>query len=683
MNLDALTPIQSEQLSNYLAGLLPNQPPLVCQVLKVSWPDQTRSYLFSNAFAEGAYQAINERAELGLVEARLRAPNPAKPFFRVVVTADVSDNPLNVEFHEGPQFDTNIRQLFEQHGENLRGEVFLYFPAIDLLYSEFAGHFKAPTLGTKYVTPVTLLNGFKGKLLQVPPFRIGWNGCQAKFGGQIRALPVLQRNACRYDRHLGGNVGTLDATNAPRTFCPQDNRETCDAVMGTAANNTQKHFFGSDRVFDQSFLGHRANSKNLTNTYNLESRARDPLGVLFGYRKKFPLQLVQVAKQDPLSSTGTLLTRWLISHGPLDSFIKATLRGKTPQGQEVRLGEYLQAPLTNFYANTGTDAGNLSLIAHCSLNENPVKSAEITFDQIQAEGEARGFREVRHYNADGTFVDQYSNVPTWIIRTLLEHPRVGLGITPDYFRNDAWVGCAEADAAQGLTFNHFVQGGNADKVFEDVCRSMRKSLPFWHGGKLCLVPLGQRTVTENMPTFYAQGEQVNILADEQGLAAIKPLKKSKDEVPRVVWLTFDDDTNEVYGRILQAKAQKLIERDGANWPATDEKEFVGIGVTNEMQAKALATSLLETGEFEKGGTRNNCGFELVVKGVDPQVLNLHPWALCRVLADDYDYLREPGPEYKGDGPRFEWFFVSAKERDEDLRTKLTVWAYAKGLYDSQ
>lgn len=684
MNIDALTAEQSDALRRHLAGWIPGKSLLCCQVLKVSWPDQTRSYVFSDTYRTGAYQPINERVELGLVEARLRAPNPAKPFYRIVVTADISDNPLNVEFFEGPQFDTNVRQMFDQYGENLRGEVFLYFPAIDLLVSEFVGHFKQPTLGTKYLTPVTLLNGFKGKLLQVPPFRIGWNGCQAaQFGGQIRDLKVLQRNACRYDRHLGGNLGTLDpVTGGPRTFCPQDTRQTCDEVMGTATGDAKKHFFGSDTVFDQSFLGHRANSRNLTNTYNLESRARDPLGVLIGYRKKFPLQLVQAAKQDPLSSSGTLLTRWLISHGPIQGFIKATLRGKTPQGADIKLGEYLQTPLTNFYTNTGTNAGNLSLIAHCSLNENPVKSAEITFDQIQAEGEAQGFREVRIYNADGTYTDQYSTVPTWAIRLFLEHPRVGLGITPDYFNNSAWLKCAEADAAQGLSFNHFVQGGDANKVFEDICRSMRKSLPFWHGGKLCLMPLGKRTITGAEPTFYAQGDQINILPDESGMPAIKPLRKSKDEIPRTIWLNFDDDGNEVYGRIIQARAQKLIERDGANWPAGDEREHVGIGVTNETQAKALAASLLEVGEFDKGGTRNNLGFELVVKGVTPEVLGqLHPWALCRVVADDYDYFNEPGPNYDGTGPRFEWFQVIAKERDEDLRTKLTVWAYPRGLHE--
>jgi hypothetical protein len=325
-----------------------------------------------------------------------------------------------------------------------------------------------------------------------------------------------------------------------------------------------------------------------------------------------------------------------------------------------------------------------------------VKSAEITFDQIQAEAEGYGFTEVRHYNADGTFTDQYSTSPTWWIRLLLEHPRFGMRITPDYFINTDWLACAEQDTAEGVTFNHFLQGGVADKVFEDICRSMRKSLPFWHGGKLRIVPIGKEQIVDNLPTFYAQGPQVNILefdgsnlsgmpAEFKGLAAIRPLKKSDDEIARRVWLTFDDDANEVYERAIQAEAQKLIERDYQAsrdaWQRPTEREYVGIGITNETQAKAHAAFLLEQGEFGKGGTRNNCGFELVVKGVDPLVLNLHPWALCRVVADEFDYLREPGPDYDGTGPRFEYFRVIAKERDENLQTKLTVWAYPRGLYE--
>lgn len=697
-NLDALTPLQAEALSNYLAGLLPGEAPLVCQVLSVYWPDQTRSYLFSPVYQQGKYAPINDRQELGLIEGRLRQPY-AKPFYRITVTADVSDNPLNIEFNEGPQFDYCVRELFEQTGENQRGEVFLYFPAIDLLYSEFVGHFKAPTGGSYLHTPVTLMNGLKSRLFQVPDYRIGWNGCQAVFGGLIRDPRVLARNACRHDAQLGGSLGTPDPiTGQARTFCPKTNRAICDEVMGTDPASPIKHFYGSDIVFDQSFLGYRGNGKNLTNTYNLESRAKNPLGILAGYRKKFPLSLVEAARQDPLSSGGTLLTRWLISHGPIQQLVKTTLRGKNPQGQDIRLGTYLQPPLTNFYDKTGTNAGNYSLIANCSLNENPVKSAEITFDQIQGEAEGYGFTEVRHYNADGTYIDKWSASPTWWIRLLLEHPRVGMRITPDYFINSDWLACEAQDISEGLNFNHYIQGGTADKVFEDICRSMRKSLPFWHGGKLRIVPVGKETITDDLPTFYAQGSQANILefdgsnlsgmpGEFKGIAAIRPLKKSDDEIGRRVWLTFDDDTNEVYERVIQAEAQKLIERDYLasrdGWYRPTEKEHVGIGITNETQAKAQAVFLLEEGEFGRGGTRNNAGFELVAKGVDPMVLQLHPWAMCRVFDDHYTYLRDPGPNYDGTGSRFTEFRVFSKTRDENLQSTLMVWAYPKDRYTEQ
>ncbi len=239
---------------------------------------------------------------------------------------------------------------------------------------------------------------------------------------------------------------------------------------------------------------------------------------------------------------------------------------------------------------------------------------------------------------------------------------------------------------------------SAAKVIEDICRSMRYSLPFWHGDKLRIVPLGKETITGNLPTFYAQGENTNILefdgsnlsgmpGEFKGMAAIRPLKKSDDEIPRFTYLTFDDDPNQVYGRMITAEAQKLIQRDmwasRDGWQRPTEKEFVGIGVTNEAQAKALAVSLLEVGEFEKGGTRNNCGFEFVVKGVSPDVLNLHPWALLHLVADDYAYMREPGPNYDNTGPRYEYFRVIGKSRDENLQTTLTVWAYPKGYYEAQ
>lgn len=705
MNLENLTGQQHQLLTEYLAALRPGEPPQVCQVLTVFWPDKTdRSYFFWPAWEDPLYNKLLARPDVGICEARLRAANPAKPFFRINITADVSDNAVAVEFHEGPQFDTCIREKFQDSGENVRASIRLYFPAIDLMVTEFVGHFKAPTLGNQFYTPVQLSNGFRSKLFQIPSLRLGWNGCQATFGGQLATWEQISRNACKYNQHIPvlpagvARIGSLDPdTGGPRTFCPKTNRAVCREVIGNTPTDEKLHFFGSDTVFDQSFLGH-SRQKNLTNTYNLESRSRDPLGVLFGYRRRFPLQLVQVAKQDPLSESGTLLTRWYGGHGPIQQLVSVKLRGKTPQGQEVRLGEYLQPPLTNFPANTGTNPGNLNHIVHVGLNENPVKSAEITFDQIQAEGEGYGFREVRVYNADGTFVDQYSDAPAWCLRTLIESLRFGLRITPNYFNNEDWVALAAADAAAGRTFNHYVQGGTADKVIEDICRSMRYSLPFWHGDKLRIVPLGKETITGNLPTFYAQGENTNILefdgsnlsrmpGEFKGMAAIRPLKKSDDEIPRFTYLTFDDDPNQVYGRLVTAEAQKLIQRDmwasRDGWQRPTEKEFVGIGVTNEAQAKALAISLLEVGEFEKGGTRNNCGFEFVVKGVSPDVLNLHPWALLHLVADDYAYMREPGPNYDNTGPRYEYFRVIGKSRDENLQTTLTVWAYPKGYYEAQ
>ena len=238
---------------------------------------------------------------------------------------------------------------------------------------------------------------------------------------------------------------------------------------------------------------------------------------------------------------------------------------------------------------------------------------------MQAEAEGYGFTEVRHYNADGSYTDQYSISPTWIIRTLLQHPRFGLRLGAQHFVNSDWVASASADAANGIEFNHYLQGGPADRVLQQICESMGKSLPFWHGGKLRFLHLGAETITDNLPTFYAQGEQCNILAFDgsnlsgmpaefKGIAAIRPLQKSADQIPRRVLLTFDDDFNEVYDRVITAEAAQLIAQDfrGSNvsWPPP-EKEYAGVGITNEAQAKQQAVSLLELGPFQQGGTSNN------------------------------------------------------------------------------
>jgi len=684
-NIDNLTPAQAAMLDAYLDGV-GDALPQVYQVVKIFWPGGTVNYSFL-PIADAPFA----------VDSRLRADDLTKPFLGIKRTAAIAPDSVQLRFNDR---DKAIRTLMRD-GENARAEVFLYFPTIDLLVSEFVGQVKRAKRQRWPITQIEIVAGVRPNLYPATTRMIFYTGCGAIYGGHLNTWEEISRNPCKVNNHIPilpdgvQRIGNLDpATGAPFASCPKSSRAVCQQVSGKP-----DMYFGGEEITDVTTVGGGSKS-TLAKPFNVVGDLSVNLGVLFGYRQKIPLTLRHFVRQSPGSNNGSLVTIFWASEGPIQQLFNPTLRGKAPQGQVAFTGEWLQPTTPYVQTVMGQDIGNFSQTAYCLLVENPVNPATIKKEEMTAEASMLGYAAVRVFNADGTFVKTYTEISSWCLLEWLTSLQFGLAlpdrdlVVADFIKLAAW----DAEAVQAKTptgetitatrnrFNQFIQGRKAEEVMKDWCLSMRYSLPFVHGGKLRIVAL-ERWDLSGVPKYLVGDGQTtggDVMAlesgDFKGWPDIEPLFKSADELPLKLKITFDDDEKGVPGRpLLFEDAAAILKARRANqdvgWNAP-EKQYNWYGVTNYAQAVRASNFTQHLGEFDTGGTRNNFGAKLVVNGVRSKTLNLHPAAVIELDWPEFADEREPGFEEP-----FRYFRIIEHYRRPDLKTELTVWAYPKRYYE--
>lgn len=689
-NIDILTAEQAQRLDNYLDGLN-GATPQCAQIVRVYWPEGTVNYSFKPLKDDPPFRSLSFE-----VEDRLLADNSKQPFLTIKRTAAIAPDIVNLKFIDK---DKTIRRLMDK-GENARCEIFLYFPVVDILVSEFVGQVKRPKKQRGPIYTVDVVAGVRPNLYPATTRLVYYTGCQAIYGGHLSTWEEISRNACKVNRHLPvlpagvPVIGNLDpATGAVYADCPQNNKATCALISGKP-----EMYFGGEELQDVTTVGTGSKS-TLAKPYNVQGTLDVELGVLFGHRKNIPLQLRHFVRQSPGSNSGSMVAIYWGMEGPIQQWGPLTFLGAAPQGSNVFNGDWAQPTTAYLQTQMGQDVGNFSNTAYVLVVKNPVNPSTITIQQLRDGGaiaEACGFSEVRQYDAAGNVQLGYYVNSAFAFLTWLTDLRFGLKlplrdfVLGDWVKLDAW----DKEIVQALgpdgqvyttprnNFHQFIVGRKAEEVVKDWQASMR-FLTFIHGGKVRAVGV-DRWDLGSVPSFRVRSEGGDVLAYTDGPFKNSPeielLSKSADELPLVLKVTFDDEEKNVPGRPLlfqdtDAIVAKRKANQDAGWQAPQAQMSL-YGITSYAQAVRASNFRLHLGELDTGGTRNNLGTRFVLNGVRPRTLNLHPGAVLHLDWDELDAELEPGF-----GEPFKYFRVLEHTRRPDLKTEINAWAYPKRYYE--
>jgi hypothetical protein len=170
---------------------------LVAELLRIDWPAPDGSLWFAHTQIDEVrgFTAIADFAE---VKSRL-ITSKGSPFLDIPRSAAIADD--SVDFNAS-DIDGEISRLCYKYGQGIRGEVFAYYPDVDLRLSMFTGTLKAPKDANGVTLKLSLAAGFRSPNLIIPR-RLPAAGCQFVFGGLLPTQTAInEHRGCPYNRHL-------------------------------------------------------------------------------------------------------------------------------------------------------------------------------------------------------------------------------------------------------------------------------------------------------------------------------------------------------------------------------------------------------------------------------------------------------------------------------------------------
>lgn len=648
------------------------------ELLLVRWPSGAAYYAAAEFWAWKGYEKLRAKLAPLAYEARIVTADGGANFFaELLVSSDIADEQVAVELWDG---DGKVNDLVARHGEGVPVEVLYYFPQEDWLVSEWWGTLEAPDALGELTVKLQATAGFRTPNMRIPKKPLGATGCQSLFGGALPAR-MLPFNPCRYDRHVGGSFGLLDAESQPFTSCPKT-QDGCRARLGDTLS-----YYGLDAVNESHLVGQSKGSAVLATAKGNETNLADARAWVFGGR--YVMRKCPVLKITPETNTkhpdqAALRVLWSVCRGPIGYYGTHRINNITvsPRNINERLGLYRQPP-TGFSANIL----NFSLEAH---NYGVVIGGpwtSLTPDQVQVETEvAQGFSEVVVYDAAGNAVRQWSDDRTWVLRTMYEDWVDGLGYDPSRFVNDDWqylsawaTATVRHKAADGTiltgprtSFTGALYGRIAQQQIRDVCLFGGFSLPFQFEGRLRVLPL-ERADLSLAPVFKDYGTDRNILAVADGRSSLGFTRLKNRELPFSVVVSFEDADNNFVQRPLTFKDEGAILAEGQNLSEITVKEttrqYAAVGTVRLNEAVRVGWRLLNFGEFDAGGIRNRGRVVFRTTWLEAKAAALHPFKVIRVLS------RKIQPRYS-----CEYFRVLSIKRLPDLQYEITAQEYNDAAY---
>jgi hypothetical protein len=513
------------------------------------------------------------------------------------------------------------------------------------------------------------------------PRRAFFFGCQAVDGLLLTSQAEVAEGDCPRDMHLGGSVGVPGMENHP---CPRGSRADCTAHIGDDLS-----YLAFDTTIEA--IANRTGGRTyLEMSRGNETNLKKALRVIAGRRKVRDLDVIRYTPQTNTKhpDQGFVRAEFAVSEGPLKSMWNCAVNDALIGAMHlnVRLGQKRQ-PRTNFSPNANNDSGTAKFFAVYGPT-NPANHSAAT---LRGSCDVEGSDDVRVYTSETAFTEQYSTDRAWWLVHALRNKRWGYGldvarlaIERDVLPLSAWtqqeVAVKLADGtlttARRSSFNAELTDRSAQQQINDICAAGRFSPPFPHEGKLRVVPLSKVEDLSACELFIDYGADRNICVDGGGRSTLARSMHTDATLPNRVVANFDDEAKGFIERPLTFEDTEQQLKAGRAFGDTSrrviEKKYGLLGVTNYPEAVRLGNLLLDLGEFDEGGLRNN--LRVTFTTWFAFTLTLHKHKVIRVLSRQLERYKQR------DGATFEYFRIRSIKRLPDLKVQISAQAYPVDYY---
>lgn len=658
---------------------------MVCEVLAVHWSDNVINY-----YSWARYDELVGFTDLPLkpVEARLISGG----FHQFEINSDLRTENISVTFDD---LDKDITKKFQKY-KIARCEFFYYYPDVDLLVSLFWGQLNEPQIYGYKTIQTTITNGFRSRELSMPR-RTRPKHCTATFGGKFASQDELYTNGCPYDLQLGGTTGLLDpATNQPFKNCPRLTAADCVARFGH-----DNYYLGFDVTAYPAATGSGYLATSRDNTSNL----KQPIRVILG--RKHVRNLPVLAWRVDDAARDYIRGLWEIGEGRIEYCFNVSLNGvpSRPEHTSFRPGGRGQPPMPRFEPLNFSGTAFLTALFG---TPNGKSGNNTSGDKLEAFAAIHGFNEIAVFSDPNTFTRNVTNTAgrlnantnfAWTLLECFTNKRWGLNYSHSHFDIqsfiDTAVWCDDRTSfthPNGTVYENTVINGNYEayrasfsavldarpshEVINDMCRSMRVSVPFQHEGKYHITPIAavSQEKLNNARVFTDKGDGRNIVW-EKGMPLINFSQIPSKELCNHIVLTYEDGRNTDVERPITVDDpdQKAIAGAalGDNNFVEVPKRYGAFGIRFLNEAIKLAFSLLWFGEFDRGGIKNNLSVEFALPF--EQILGLKKFDVIKIESD-LNTFKSP------EGNPFEFFRIQRIRKIGNGLVSVVAQAYNKEIY---
>ncbi len=642
--------------------------PQFAELVAVHWdePDGTIHYTMA------PYDELPEYANL-----TLRPIDPRfndRQFQTIQHTSGVADSSVTLDFADD---DDEIARLCNVHGEGVRVEIFFYFPQVDLLLSRWWGHLASPDDTGSTRVRIKASFGFRSAQLSLPKNTFA-SSCPWTYGGKLKTLEEVAENACPYNRHLGGEIGLLDEAGLPILNCKKNDRAECKRHFPD-----DRYWGGADTVVDSYVVGETKGPNLFASSRGNESNLKRTRRVIAGEMMVRDMDLlafvVEADTKHPDKGSAKVLFGGI--EGPILSMSLCTANNLLIgfQHLNVRLGELGQAR-TSFTANVG--AYSMMALFYGVIQGDYRSYGPSGF---QGSAKVKGLRDLRVYTDENTYTKQYTVVPAWWVFKMLTDKNWGDGQDYSRFVIQDWIDAAawheEFVGYSDPSGNHYtsvraqfhadILERTTQQQINDACLYSRLTPPFPFQGKTRIMPLRKEDLSD-VPVFTDEGDDPNILVDENGLSTLRTKKvKEEGELTNYIQMTFfdaahgnlerplifeDEDAQFAAGRAFGDSTRRVI-----------KSEKAAFGVTDYGQAVRGGQMIRDLGENDEGGLVNNREVTFTASILD--TLELHMYKVIKVVSSKIErYL-------------FQYFRIQGMEDASDLTVHIRAVAYPEAYYE--
>jgi hypothetical protein len=190
---------------------------------------------------------------------------------------------------------------------------------------------------------------------------------------------------------------------------------------------------------------------------------------------------------------------------------------------------------------------------------------------------------------------------------------------------------------------------------------------------------------DEIATFTDRGDHRNICLDqpetEGGKSTLTFSMQGDADLCNRIVLTFDDATQQHQQIPLTFEDVQQQLRAGRSFGDTSrravERPFSAFGVTTIGEAGRLGNLLLDLGEFDEGGLKNNLRVNFISWYLE--AVELHKYKLIKVESDKLDQINA-AREAQGFEP-FDYFRIRSITRQSDLTVEISAQAYPLEYYE--